>query len=51
MSHRNMIKLDHRFQYELEKALMTLRVLKRPSWTLVIVTRAVLYGVFSHLLL
>jgi len=51
MVHRDTIKLDHRFQCVLEKALMILQVLKRPSWTLVIVTRAVLYGVVFHLLL
>jgi len=51
MIHRDTIKLDLRLQCVLEKALMTLRVLKRPSWTLGIVTRAMLYGVASHLVL
>jgi hypothetical protein len=46
-----MIKQDHRFQCVLDKALKTLRVLKRPSWTLGIVTRELLYGVVSHLVL
>jgi hypothetical protein len=51
MVHRDTTELDHSFQCVLEKALMSLRVLKMPTWTLVIVTRAVLYGVVSHLLL
>jgi len=49
MVHRDTIKLAHRFQCVLEKTLMTLRVLKRSSWTLGIITRALLYGVVSHL--
>jgi hypothetical protein len=40
MALRDTIKLDHRSQCVLEKALMTLRVLERPSWALGIVTRA-----------
>lgn len=51
MAHRDTITLDHRSQCVLEKALMTLWVLKRPSWTLGTIRRALLYGVVSNLVL